>query len=288
MTHPRLRAVFGFDFPDDLFRFWEFANRFRPLQPRAALADALGVVLVGPFDVLAGCPLSAGLPARYAADPPEFFTALEAADDPDALHWGYYLDDPATGKGCVASWAAGDVLEITADGNTLFEAVRLHLEGVEMDCRHGVEEGDVAAPFYRRILADLAGLREALMRYATGERPEAGEAYLEKYEPEADREQEVVAATLDGMGIVVPPQTYRPLSLDDTELWDHLWQTEDPAGVVEEARAALAEGYPGTALKLGKDLWAVGEPCHLRYARELLRAAYRALGREVLCRSLGT
>jgi hypothetical protein len=286
MTHPRLRAVYGFDFPDDLFRFWEFANRFRPLQPRAALADALGVHLVGPFDVLAGCPLPAGLPARYAADPPEFFTALEAIDDPDALHWGYYLDDPATGKGCVASWAAGDVLEITADGNTLFEAVRLHLEGVEMDCRHGLEEGDATVPFHRRILDDVAGLREALMRYATGERPEVGEAYLEKYEPEADREQEVVAATLDGMGIVVPPSTYRPLSLEDVDLWDHLWQTEDPAGVVKEARAALAEGHPGTALKLGKDLWVVGEPRHLHHARELLGAAYRALGRDTLSRSL--
>jgi hypothetical protein len=37
----QLRQMYGFDFPDDLFRFWEFANRLRPLEPLAALADGL-------------------------------------------------------------------------------------------------------------------------------------------------------------------------------------------------------------------------------------------------------
>ncbi len=52
--------------------------------------------------------------------------------------------------------------------------------------------------------------------------------------------------------------------------------------MVAEARQALREGFPGTALKLGKDLWAVGGERHTEYAYELLDAAYAALGREVL------
>ena len=83
-------------------------------------------------------------------------------------------------------------------------------------------------------------------------------------------------------GVVVPPGTYRPLSLADKQLWRRLRRESDPAAVVDEARQALAEGFPGTALKLGKDLWAVGGGRHTQYAYELLDAAYAALGREAL------
>jgi hypothetical protein len=84
------------------------------------------------------------------------------------------------------------------------------------------------------------------------------------------------------MGIVVPPECYRCLWLPDRKLWPYLFETDDPFDIVEEARRALWEGFPGTALKLGKDLWAVGGERHTEYAYELLDAAYAALGREVL------
>ncbi len=54
----QLRALYGFDFPDDLFRFWEFVNRLQPLDPLHALSGPLGVVLVGPFEVLSGASTS--------------------------------------------------------------------------------------------------------------------------------------------------------------------------------------------------------------------------------------
>src|SRR5947199_216938 len=41
----QLRDLYGFDFPDDLFRFWEFAKRLRPLEPLRALEDACGPAL---------------------------------------------------------------------------------------------------------------------------------------------------------------------------------------------------------------------------------------------------
>ena len=44
----QLRALYGFDFPDDLFRFWQFVNRLQPLEPLYALGEELGVTLVGP------------------------------------------------------------------------------------------------------------------------------------------------------------------------------------------------------------------------------------------------
>ena len=50
----RLRAEYGIDFPEGLYRFWEFACRLAPLDPLNALAETLGVVLVGPFEVLYG------------------------------------------------------------------------------------------------------------------------------------------------------------------------------------------------------------------------------------------
>ena len=111
----QLRSLYGFDFPEDLFHFWEFANRLRPLEPLHCLFDPLHVELTGPFEVLAGRfdgrtprhPML--LHWRYYMDPAEFFTVLTG--DTDGLHWGYWLDDPRAGKGSVASYYADDTLE---------------------------------------------------------------------------------------------------------------------------------------------------------------------------------
>src|SRR5947209_7483956 len=127
-----IRQLYGFDFPDDLFRFWELVVRLRPLEPLRALTGPLEIALVGPFEVLAGrfdgrSPrYSLHLHWRYYDDPPELFTVL--AGGTDGLHWGYYLDDPATPSGCVAHYYAHDAFEMGTDGDNLFEAVRLHLE----------------------------------------------------------------------------------------------------------------------------------------------------------------
>jgi hypothetical protein len=84
------------------------------------------------------------------------------------------------------------------------------------------------------------------------------------------------------MGIVVHPELYRPLSVKDKPLWKRLWKDDNPTELVDEARQALRDGFPGTALKLGKELWAVGGEKKTEYAFELLDAAYTALGRDVL------
>jgi hypothetical protein len=286
----RLRALYGFDFPDDLFRFWEFANRLRPLEPLMALEEVCHIRLCGPFEVLAGrfdhrtprySPL---LHWRFYNDPPEFFTVLMG--DIDGLHWGYYLDDPATGTGCVASYYNNDSFELMTDGESLFEALRLDLEQRYRDCMDYQEDatkdaGNYNAARYEDALAALAQLRREVQRYKTGDRLEVGEEYVEKYIAEPRRAKRVVARTHEGMGIVAPRELYRPLSLKDKQLWKVLWD-DDPAAPVEEARRALRDGFPATALKLGKDLWAVGGERHTEYAYELLDAAYATLGRGVL------
>jgi hypothetical protein len=282
----RLREAYGFDLPDDFFRFWEFACRLKPLDPLNALAEALHVALVGPFEVLAGrfdgrTPrYSLRLHWRYYDDPPEFFTVLAAGTD--GLHWGYFLDDPAAGEGCVASYYARDTYELSADGDNLFEAVRLHLEYTHRDWEDYRDEHPESAAGCEADLGRLAELREQLLRYATADRPEVGEAYTEAYDGVTARGGRVVARTMEGMGVVVPPELYRPLGLPDRKLWRHLRKEKDPLDVVEEARAALRDGFPGTALKLGKDLWATTGARRTAYAYELLESAYAALGRDAL------
>jgi hypothetical protein len=280
----QLRELYGFDFPDDLFLFWDFVNRLQPLEPLKALLD-YSIHLVGPFEVLAGrfdhhTPrLSLLLHWRYYLDPPEFFTVLASGD---GLHWGYYLDAPDEDCGCVASYFAYEAFEIAMDGDDLFHAVRLFLEELQGDSEQDHSYGLIEDTEWTQTQARLAALRESLTVYATSERPETGAAYVDRYAGLASRQRNIVAATLEGMGIVVPRESYRPLSRKDRKLWPYLSETEDPADVVEEARQALREGFPGTALKLGKELWAVGGQRHNEYAYELLDAAYRALDRDGL------
>jgi hypothetical protein len=282
----QLRRFYGFDFPEDLFRFWEFVRRLQPLDPLHALADTLHVVLVGPFDVLAGrfdgltTRYSPILHWRYYLDPPEFFTVL--AGDTDGLHWGYYLDDPAQPRATVASYYARDAFELSCDGDGLFEAMRLHLEHLQRDCEDYRSEAEEGAGEYDRHLDQLARLRERLMGYATRERTETGDEYTERYTGSWLRKEWVVAPTPEGMGIVVPEGTYRPLSLTGRELWRSLRRDKDPSDLVEEARLALREGFAGTALQLGKGLWATSGEVRQGYASALLDGAYAALGREAL------
>ncbi len=281
----QLHDLYGFDFPDDFFRFWEFVNRLQPLEPLKALSD-LDIGLVGPFEVLAGrfdqrTPrYSILLHWRYIFDPPEFFSVF--AGGGDGLHAGYYLDDPANQAGCVASYYAHDVFEMSVDGDDLFECVRLWLEEDQGDSELDHGYGLIDDRAHEETLAKISAFRHSLLSFGTQERHEVGAAYVDRYSGLAPHRGVVVAETVENMGIVVPPESYRPLSLADDDLLPYLSRTDDPISLVEEARRALREGFPGTALKLGKDLWAIGGERHTEYAYELLDAAYAALGREVL------
>ncbi len=282
----QLRDLYGFDFPEDLFRFWNFVNRLAPLEPLTAVAAA-GLHLVGPFEVLAGrfdgrsSRYHHHLHWRYVYDPPEFFTVLHGGTD--ALHYGYYLDDPLKPECCVAYYYANDAFELEANCDTLFEALRLHLEQGDRDNSELAATDPKEAAWYEAQRAEIGALRHQLLPFATADRSETGESYVERYHSARPaRFNRVVAATRDQIGIVVPPETYRPLSLPNKKLWALLDKTHKPTKILKEARAALADGYPGTALKLGKDIWATAGEGQRAQAYELLDAAYAALGRGVL------
>jgi hypothetical protein len=87
------------------------------------------------------------------------------------------------------------------------------------------------------------------------------------------------------MGIVVGPGEYRPLPGSDRfAVHDYEPTATDVAAYTAAALAALGDGCPGSALKLGHDLWCYRDFHEASY--ELLELAYRALDRPVLVESL--
>ena len=290
----RIKAEYGFDFPDDFYEFWELATRLSPLDPLNALQEATGVTLVGPFEVLSGrfdgrVPKhSLLLHWRYYLDPPEFFTVL--AGNSDGQHWGYVLDDPDGGQPAgVASYYARDAYEFSADGDNLFEAYRLHLEEHDRDCQDYRDDEPDEADYYDEVQGQIAKQRERLMKYATGNRKETGEDYIELYAGVSSRNDRIVAETWGGLGVVAAKKQYRKPSVKDKQLWKDMFKKRFAAGpIVEEARQALAKGHPATALKVGRDLWVACEGRNLELACDLMDEAYAALGREALRNVLRT
>jgi len=281
-----LKGTYLIDFPDDLFQFWDFAKSFGADKPLDTFWKSVGISLAGPFQMLAGEAQSEPLndwylDRRYYDDPPEFFTVF--VGDTDGLHWGYWSDDPDnTPSYCLADFYSRDAFEITEDGETLFEAFRLRLERCHDSTLENIEYDpnvEQSRAEYEAHLESYALFRSHLMHYATGERPEIGDEYIEKYDDPSRRA--IIADTLEGIGIVVPEPLYRPLSLGDEQLWAKVRAGEGLSGVVAEAQRALTEGFPGTALKLGKDLW-IGNAGQKQDAYRLLGAAYEALNRPTL------
>ena len=164
----------------------------------------------------------------------------------------------------IVSYYANDAFEIRLDGATLFEAVRKY---IEVDHREGDEH---------------AAAREALGKHsrALRKRTETGDAYLKKYGSPAIRKATV--PTRNGLGIVVERKRYRSLGQRDpfTKKHDYWPEAADVKRFVAAARKAAADGYPGTALKLGHDLWIYRD--HHAASHDMLALAYSALGRDVL------
>ena len=285
MTTPqeRIRAAYGFDFPDEFFRFREFLRDL----PTDLLADALDMRPASAFDLADGKPASE-FPERplwrdrYYKDLPEFVTIFVA---PDGLHYGYVFDAPGELPPVVAHYWHGDSFDHEFDGDTLFEATRHIVESIESDVTdpdgQADEENDPGT------LHQLALVRTALARVWGGDRSETGAGYLDAYGDRTSRKP--VAPTYDGLGIVLPKKLYKKLSADpfvpDKKTHRVTLTRPQVDPLIGEALALLSAGKPGAALKLGRDLWLwAGEfpECY-----ELLDAAYAELGRGPLRHMLG-
>jgi len=273
-----VRSTYGFAFPPELESFAEFWER------HAALCECLEVGAVGPLAVFAGTSEKGFDPGggwpRFYSDPPELFTVL--VGHTDGLHWGYWFDDP-NDRECdpvVAGYFHNGTYEMTIHA-CLFEALRDNLELFHRDAvDYAVDDPDHADDYKARLEA-YARLREAMGEYDLGDRDEVGEAYIERYRSSTSTGRHVVAETRSHMGIVVPPDKYRPLAKTDRSLSaDFATTTDEVDALVVAARAAAAEGFPGSALKLGHDLWAFD--AHAEASRAMLDLAYESLGRRIL------
>jgi hypothetical protein len=279
MSAKQLQELYGLSFPKTFYRFLEFVDSLPP----GLLHDAVGVGLEGPFNVVKG--EFADLPdplwqSRYYDDPPEFITILHG--NMDGLHWGYYVDETNDPMFPVVSFYSNDAFSLSIKGDDVFEALRGEIEA-HYETVLDYQEENPDEPEYAVDLERLDFLRTELQKVATGDRPEVEREYLDKYEAAVWRQP--VAETRDDMGICVPPHLYRPLSGEDKfQIWNYEPTPADVEQYTEEAMSLLEEGYPGTALKLGKDLWVYPEFTTTTYT--LLDAAYLALGRDWLRKRL--
>lgn len=246
----------GVPFPKDLHEFHAFAKK----NERAL--DALDLVPLGPLEFL-----STGKSpeeARYYNDPPEFVTVLGGRID--GLHWGYWFDAPGELEPVVVSYYANDAFELSVHGGSLFQAARAHLDALARDTKDYIDDDPDYADDYRKELKELASARTAM-------------AAAKKSKTKSKRN--VVAQTRSKIGIVVPKKQYRALSKSDPfEIWNYEPKPKEVKRQVELAKKALADGFPGTALKLGHDLWIYR--AFREESSEMLELAYAALGRAVL------
>jgi hypothetical protein len=269
-----VEALYGFAFPESLYEFHAFVSTW----PEGRLWDWMGLRLEGPLRLLSsGVDPSYADPlwqSRYYNDPPEFFTILSG--DTDGLHWGYWIDDPNAGptEYPIVHYYSRDAFEISESGIDLFDFLRSRIEYYQHDAEEYLEYEMETEEDYEENVQQLTELRSLLPRYTPDERPETGDDYLETYP--SDVEREVIAETCEGMGIVVPPERYRPLSAES--LGKPIQEQ------VAEAMLLLWDGYPGAALQLGKELWLNQD--HRETCYSLMDAAYAALGRDLLRRYL--
>lgn len=283
-TRVRPRAiveeVYGFTFPDDLFAFEDFVHA----NPSAT--ETLDISLDGPFALIEGREKKPtkkwdprGAWPRFFNDPPEFFTV--ATGSSDGLHWGYWFDDPDALAPVVTHYHHNDAFELTVDGDTIFHAARRQLEGLYASAQEDLQSDPDHADDYRAAIGALDATRDALGKYALGDRTATGRTYLQAVARKPDTSRKPVALTRNKLGIVVAKNQYRALSgADALDAPNYKPKTADVRALATAAKAALAEGLPGAALKLGHDLWSL--PGCAEQSYELLDVAYGALGRRTL------
>lgn len=260
---PSAAERFGVAFPPDLAAFLDLVGELEAAG--LGLGDyPLGLTLAAPFARTKGRPRRGQAAAdRYFNDPPEFVTVLHG--DTDGLHWGYWFDDPGRLPPVVAAYYHNDAFQITEEGGDLLTALEARLADVRRTMEQYLTEDADNAATYRAAITRLDAIAEQV-----GRRPRP-----------APHPRAIAAPTREGMGIVVSPDHYRPIpGVERFEAWDYTPTEADVRQMAEAAHEALAAGFPGAALQLGRNLWA--EPAFAPVAHDLLERAYTALDRPLL------
>jgi hypothetical protein len=288
----QLREWYGLDFPDDLFAVWELAKELRPKAPRDAF-KAIALHLNGIFDVLAGQfdqkrPVGPLWTHEMSyQDPPEFFTTFWG--ECDGFHLGLWFDDPAEPPSCIVSYYNDDAYDLEYYPSNLFLTLRRELEHSYESILEYLEDDPESAGSYRKQLRQHDELREALrprMPGATKRRKQKGQEYLDRYTDQDVDDSNIVAYTWGCECIAAPEALYREPSANDETIWKKVRTRAGAARWLAEAERALREGYPATALKLGKDILHLAPKGAQAGACAVMEAAYHALGRPLLAQVL--
>ena len=272
----QLRDLYAVAFPNELAGLWKLALQRRPADPRAAFGDdAVALRLTGPFDLMASNPdaktaqASARVHQRYPLDPPEFFTVAESTAD--GMHWGYWFDRPSEAPVVAAYDTEEEQLEISVEGGTLVQALVRHLEGLAERLEEDRQYDPDGADYYNEGLAEVASARELLL----------GLARSEGHDLTSMPERDIVAPTTDGMGVVGDRESYVEL-MPVVEL-ARCAARGDLTSLLDRAEAALRDGFPSTALQVGRAAWAsVGAGASHERAAVLMARAYESVGHDPL------
>jgi len=275
----QLHKIYGFEFPDSFFEFYDFTKKVLENTSKG-FDDVMNISLGDVFDIFDNKTTNPLKKSRYYNDPPEFFTILFGYTD--GYHWGYYVDNPNDLRIIpVVSYYHNDAFELSVIGNTIFEAFRHELELNFASNLDNISDDPDYADDYKSEIGQLNKLREILIQYETKERKEQGWEYVKKY----NVKRNIAAITRDSIGIIVPKELYKPLKeLEKFEIWNYNPSKEEVDVIYKKAIEALEEGYPGTALKAGKDLWVYQKYFDITY--KLLDAAYQKLDRILLQNTL--
>lgn len=282
-----VERLYKFGMPEDFYHFWDFCKRLCPDNPRDALVDAVGLRLVGPYDVLAGAHRSSKTPQpnyhlhwRYFYDPPEFQTILRGDGD-NQHHMGYHRDIPDSLPAFVGENEAKKGFTITQMGDNVFAAVHLFLTRKRKD-RGGRKDAGKAL---ESLEAELRERAEAL-----------GLSLEQKTKGMKQRDKKVVTKTFHGAGIVVPVDKndvgYRELPETDSGLKRICKAIAEARSDDERVKAfgplqemitfvqfANDECDYGMGYELGMDLFCYGSHYFYKVIRQLLPMAYGLLKR---------
>ena len=268
----RVRELYPVAFPEELLGLWRVASGRRPSDPRAAFGeDAVGLRLTGPFDLMAvgvdrkKAKCSFAVHQRFPLDPPEFFTVAESTAD--GLHWGYWFDRPS-GPPVVAAYDTEDeALRVAVEGGSLVQALVRHLEGLAERLEEDRQYDPDGADYYNEGLGQVASARELLLGFARSDGHDLTSLPV----------RDIVAPTTDGMGVVGGRESYVEL-MPVVELARSAARG-DLASVLDRAEAALRDGFPSTALQVGKAAWATaGAQASHERAVDLMARAYEGVG----------
>lgn len=274
-----VRKCYKFEIPNDFKLFWEFCCDRNRNNPKEALKSTLGLILVGPFDVMDNPKFSEDediswlLHYRYFFDPPEFTTVIIKHEDKKLGHWGYVRDAPSELPALVAFNEAAKNGRFSTCGDNIFASVFLYAKSLP------------EKPGIKSLMKDLEdwAQKHNFSLLATSEKIRA-------------RNKKSVTKTFSGLGLVVPVSDddvgYRPLpeslsslhkileKISSSKNEDQKLKASQPLDeIMTYIQFANDEGDFGEGVELGLDLFAFEKSeVFTTQIEMLLSVGYQLLG----------